>query len=181
MIMTQAAPKSLFDQQLEKMQKAQMGRGGKDWIEGPGLFEIEVLTTKKMWGWNKSFTVRDKELFIVQFRLLHSTNPNHAEQSTASWTCKDPSDGGAGDVKAFCIACVGIDPRLVKETDEGAQLQASLLALAAQGEAEAFARLGLPEDFFIGRRVKLETKMVKTKALNDFTKHIWSPAVQPEQ
>jgi hypothetical protein len=174
-------PALTFDEQVEKMKKAQMGRGGKDWIEGAGLFDIEVLTTKKMWGWNKAFTVRDKELFIVQFRIVSSTNPNHVEGSTASWTCKEPSDGGSGDVKAFCIAAVGIEPRLVKETDDAAQLQASLLSLAAMGEAEAFKRLSLPEDFFIGRRLKLETKIVTTKAGSPFTKHIWSPAAQPDQ
>ncbi len=127
-------------------------------------------------AWNAGFTVRDRELFIAEFKILSSTSPEHAVGSTASWSCKDPSsDSGSGDVKAFCIAATGNDPRQVKDSDEKAQLQATYLAFAAMGEAEAFKRLNLPENFFVGRRLRLETSLIKTKAGKDFTKHVWSP------
>lgn len=167
-----------FEDQLERMKKGGVGRGGKDWIEGDGLYEVEIIATQRKMGFNKTFTVRDKELFIANFRIISSTNPRHESGTSASWTCKDPSGDGGPDVKAFCIAACGLDPRKVKENDEAAQLQAAMLALAAMGEAEAFKRLDLPTDFFVGRRLRLETKTVKTKAQTDFTKHIWSP-VEP--
>jgi hypothetical protein len=170
---------SAFDDQIAKMKKAPLRRGGGNWIDGEGLYEVEILSTLRKMGWNKSFTARDKELFIVEFRFISSTNPKHAPGSTASWTCKDPSEGGSGDVKAFVLAAVGIDPRPVKDTDEELQLKATLLAFAAMGEAEAFKRLELPEDVFIGLQLRLETKMVTTKNNTPFTKHIWSPADAP--
>ncbi len=169
-----------FDEQVEKMKKAGLRRGGGNWIQGEGLFEVKILSTIRKMGFNKTFTVRDKELFIVEFEILKSTNDNHKPGSTSSWTCKDPSEGGSGDIKCFALAASGTDPRSVKETDDEAQNLASLLAFAAMGEAEAFKRLELPEDFFVGQVVKLETKTVKTKANTDFTKHIWSPVAQVE-
>lgn len=170
-----------FEDKVKKIQGAQSRAGGGNWIKGEGLFEVEVLSVKRMMGFNSTFTVRDKELFIAEFRILSSTHPDHKVGSTASWTCKDPSEGGAGDVKAFCIALTGHDPRSVKETDEKAQYQAALLALAAMGEDEAFKMLNIPEDFFVGKRVHLETKTTTTKALKPFTKHIWSPAKAGEE
>ncbi len=166
---------SSFDDMVAKMKKAPLRRGGGDYL-GEGLFEVEILSTIRKMAWNKAFTVRDRELFIAEFKITDSNNPAHAVGSSASWSCKEPSsDNGSGDVKAFCIAAVGKDPRQVKDNDDQAQTQATLLAFAAMGEAEAFKRLDLPENFFVGRRLRLETKLVKTKAGGDFTKHIWSP------
>lgn len=165
-----------FEDKVKKIQGAQARSGGGNWIKGEGLFEVEILSTLRKMGFNKAFTVRDKELFIVEFRILSSTMDEHKPGSTASWTCKDPSEGGAPDVKGFCIALTGNDPRSVKETDDQAQKQAALLALAAMGEAEAFGVLGISEDFFVGKRVHLETKMITTKGGTPFTKHIWSPS-----
>lgn len=166
-----------FEEKIKTMQGATSRAGGGNWIRGEGLFECEILSTIRKMGFNKAFTVRDKELFIVEFRILSSTMDDHKVGSTASWTCLGPSDpkGGAGDVKNFVIAATGTDPRSLKETDTNAQRQAALLALAAMGEMEAFELLGAPVNFFVGRQVHLETKIVKTKAGSDFTKHTWSP------
>ncbi len=170
-----------FDDMVAKMQKAPLRRGGGAYL-GAGLFEVEILSTIRKMAWNASFTVRDRELFIAEFKIVTSTNPEHVAGSTASWSCKDPSsDNGSGDVKAFCIAALGNDPRQVKDNDEKAQLQATLLAFAAMGEAEAFKRLGVPENLFVGRRLKLETSVIKTKAGKDFTKHVWSPVPKEEK
>lgn len=171
---------SSFDDMVEKMKKAPLRKGGGEYMK-PGLFDVEVLSTIRKMAWNAAFTVRDRELFICEFKILTSSTPDHLVGSTASWSCKDPSsDSGSGDVKTFCIAATGNDPRQVKDNDEKAQTQATLLAFAAMGEAEAFKRLGLPENFFVGRKLKLETRMIKTKAGKDFTKHTWSPYKAPE-
>jgi hypothetical protein len=148
-------------------------------------------------AWNATFTVRDKELFICEFRIVESNNPAHEPGSTGSWTCKDPTaeNGGAGDVKAFAMALMGIDPSSVKDTDELAQEQAAHFAFALMGYQEAFDELNRQVDernkklppgepkaehfrdgFQIGRRIALETTMTKTKAGGDFTVHNWSPA-----
>ncbi len=167
---------SSFDEMVEKMKKAPLRRGGGTFM-GVGLFDVEVLNTHRKMALDKNnFQNRNKELFICEFKILTSNNPSHAVGSSSSWFLKDPSEGGSGDVKAFVLAAAGKDPRSVKDADEAAQLQATLLAYAAMGEAEAFKRLGIPDTFFIGAKLKLETYLIKTKAGTDFTKHVWSPA-----
>ncbi len=171
-----------FEEQKAKMQKAPLRRGGGNWIQGEGLFEVEVISTLRKMGWNENFTARTKELFIAEFKIISVESTSdavlkaHPPGSTASWTCKDPSEGGCGDVKNFCLAVTGTDPRSVKDSDEELQNLATLLCLAAMGEAEAFKQLEQPENFFIGQKLRLETKTIKTKAGKDFTKHTWSPS-----
>jgi hypothetical protein len=167
-----------FDDLIESMGKAPMKRKGTYMEEG--LFTVEIINTLRKQGWNKTFTARDKDLFIAEFRILESTNPAHPVGSTASWACKDPVTGNAGDVKAFMLAVAGVDPRTVKDTDAKAQKQAALLAYAAMGEAEALKALELEDGFVQGKRVKLETRKVKTKAGGDFTVHAWSPVEDTE-
>lgn len=165
-----------FDEMVAKMTKAPLRRGGGTYM-GVGLFEVEILNTHRKMALDKNnFQNRNKELFIAEFKILSSNNPAHDVGSSSSWFCKDPSEGGSGDVKAFVLAAAGKDPRSVKDSDEAAQLQATLLAYAAMGEAEAFKRLGIPEDYFVGAKLRLETYIIKTKAMTDFTKHVWSPA-----
>lgn len=175
---------SELDDLVKKMNSGSLRRGGGNYIKGEGVFEVEVISTTRKMGFNKTFTVRDKEMFIAEFKILKVTSndenvlKSHVVGSTASWTCLNPSEptAGAGDVQSFCIAVTGTDPRTVKDEDANARNQAALLALAAMGYAEAFAKIGIPVDFFVGKRLILETKAVKTKADKDFTKHIWSPA-----
>jgi hypothetical protein len=167
-----------FNDLVDQMQKAPLRRGGGNYIQGDGVYTIEILSAFRKMGFNKSFTERDQELFICEFKFVRSSNPNHPVGTTASWTLKGPTGNGKGDLKAFCFALSGIDPRAVKDNDEKAHRQAAVLSLAALGEQEAFTMAGLPEDFFVGRLVGLETKTTKTKAGTDFTKHIWSPATE---
>lgn len=170
-----------LDELVKKMEGASLRRGGGSYIKGEGVFEVELISTMRKMGFNKAFTQRDKELFIAEFKIVSvtSTDENvvkgHVPGSTASWTCKDPSEGGAGDVQSFCIALLGKDPRTVKDTDTVARNQAALMALAAMGYAAAFEKIGIPENWFVGKRVSLETKIVMTKNNTPFTKHIWSP------
>lgn len=176
---------SSFEDKVKKIRAGQARAGGGNWIKGEGLFEVEVLSTMRKMAFNKEQLqkgkqIRDKELFIVEFRVLSSSHPEHKPGSSASWTLVDPSDSGAGDLKGWCWAVAGADPRSLKDTDEEAQQQASLLALAAMGEAEAFAALEIPENYFVGKRLNLETKTVLKKNGDPFTKHVWSPAEAEE-
>lgn len=169
------------DELIKKMRSAPRRSGGGNYIKGEGLFEVEMISTMRKMAWNKDFTVRDKELFIAEFKIISASSANqqvidaHVPGTSASWTCKDPSAGGASDVQSFCIALLGVDPRTVKESDEKALNQATLLALAAMGYEEALKRVGIESSWFVGKRLVLETKVTQTKKNTDFTKHFWSP------
>ena len=58
-----------FDDQIEKMRKAPLRRGGGNYLEGNGTYLVQVLSTLRKMGWNApAYTVQDKELFICEFR-----------------------------------------------------------------------------------------------------------------
>jgi len=162
---------SSFEERIKKLKGAK-ARGGGNWIKGDGVFEVELISAKRMMA-------RDKEQFIAEFRIRTSTVPDlHSPGSTASWVLRDPSDetAGAGDLKDFCFAILGVEPRSVEDSDDEAHQEAAALSLAALGEDEAFKFLEIPPDFFTGKRLRLETKTVTKKNGDPFTKHVWSPS-----
>lgn len=174
---------SSFEERIKKLKGAK-ARGGGNWIKGDGVFEVELISAKRMMALDKDALktgrqVRNKEQFIAEFRIRTSTVPDlHSPGSTASWVLRDPSDetAGAGDLKDFCFAILGVEPRSVKDSDDEAHQEAAALSLAALGEDEAFKFLEIPPDFFTGKRLRLETKTVTKKNGDPFTKHVWSPS-----
>ncbi len=177
-----------FDEMVQRMKKTPIrgGSGGGNYLSGAGTYEVEILTTFRKMALDKvklaqGRDVRDQEFLVVEFKVVTSTNPDHPAGSSSSWMCKDPTADkslGAADAKTFAVSALGINPNLIKDSDDQAQTQAALLVLAALGEAEAFAALKQPVNLFIGRRLALETFVIQTKAMRPFTKHRWSPVEQ---
>jgi hypothetical protein len=120
-------------------------------------------------------------VFICRFTILESNNPKHPPNSEGSWTLKGkPLQYGQGDIKALVLAILGVDPRTVKEGDAENHL-ASLLFRWILGSESAKAEVAaMPEqtrpdpDFYVGTRVRLETKPKSPE--KPFTRHFWTPA-----
>ena len=151
----------------------------KDWMHY-GSYVVELTDMR----------VKDSQkdglpVFICRFKVLESNNPEDPVGANRSWTLKGKSlQYGISDIKALMFAIAGVDAGRLLPTDP-AHEQADLLfryvlgSESAKKELEALAEDERPAaDFYVGARVRLETK---PKAPDKpFTRHFWGPAPAAE-
>lgn len=90
------------------IENAQMSRGG-NWIQ-PGKFVLMLDFLKVHIN-----TVKNGEQFIAEFFVLYSTNPNQPAGSKVSWCASSWHPSAAGNIKAFFVSLLGIQPQQVTE------------------------------------------------------------------
>lgn len=146
-----------------------------------GLYDLET----------KSFEFRDghKGLsFIAKFVVKSSTNSEIQPGMTRSWIVKldgskDQKSMAMGDIKGLFFALAGTTTKDVgpPEKNPSAHEQATKAFKCSINETYAKAN-GFDPNFLVGRPVKLECTLTKTKPSEkkpqggEFTRHAWSPA-----
>lgn len=129
--------------------------GGGTFIQEDGDFVVEAQ--KVVAKENR----KHEPIFIVEFKLLESTNENHPVGSSRSWLVKKNSDGGLGDIKAFVAVTEGLepnDPRVKEVVTE-----------------EKCEELVNDDGAIKGMKFRLNTstKPQKGDKTKNFTKHYW--------
>ena len=150
------------------MQAAQIFGRGNYMKEGNYTVEItNVFVKPRFKGGN---------VFVAEFRILESDNPEQKAGGTGSWVPKIENPNTFGDIKSLMFACAGIDAKTVKNDDVKQHEQATLLAKAACGSEAAKKALDVEDGFLVGTKVRLECTGITTKAGTPFTRYGWSPA-----
>lgn len=123
-------------------------------------------------------------VFVCRFGILESNNPKHEPGTEGSWTLKGkPLQYGQGDIKSLILSAMGFEPAAVKLDSAENQLAVFLFryllgSKSAQAEMEALpADQRLGHDFYVGKRVRLETKAKSDT--QPFTRHFWTPLKAP--
>ena len=148
------------------------GRG--TYINDDGTYRVEVVKAFGKSGF------RGKS-FIVEFKVLTSSNPNVPVGCTRSWTVKWDKIQNHADLKAFALAATGIEAVATSKRD--ADITATYMVYAAAGQLvagdaaiKAKELLGDDGPPFDGFQVMLDTEKTRTQAGGDFTRHKWSSA-----
>lgn len=114
---------------------------------------------------------------LIEFTFLESSNPGHEVGSSSSQYINMANPKAHGNWKAFIFAAaLDLDPSQVKPyavTPEPHDTATGLIKAAVS--VEHAKAIGLDPGFLIGREVRLETVVVKTKAGTDFTVYNWTP------
>ncbi len=114
-------------------------------------------------------------VFVAEFEILESNNPEQKTGGTGSWVPKIETPNTFGDIKSLMFACCGVDGKTIKNEDTKSHEQATLLAKAACGSEAAKTALNVQDGFLVGKQVRLECTMITTKAGTPFTRYTWSP------
>jgi hypothetical protein len=126
---------------------AKPNEGGVFWLPGTYLVQIDVV---KVVNGRKGL-----DYFIVEGENLESTSTERAVGTHASWVSSLEMDSTPGNVQLFIAAAMNCPKEEVDE--EAAELVIS------------------PDNPLHGRLVRLEVALIKTRAGNDFSKHVWRP------
>lgn len=127
---------------------------------GIGLYELEITACidKDLLGGGKAF--------IVEFKVLKSTNPAHPVGTRASWfQSLKLHEVAFPAIKLFMFAALGKDARR-----DAAEIEKDILP-----NIEALLDASCAEGALDGYRVKCEVWNKKTKTDNDFSVHTFSP------
>lgn len=139
------------------MNEAVVGAGGIYFLEGG--YTVEIL---------KAFTMRSRkkeDLFIVECKILESTNEKRPAGGKASWCVKLSQDAALGNIKGFIAAANGIDPNDDDRVNEEVTEDAVEFAVSNDNP-------------LAGVTVDLTCTEITTRAGNPFTKHEWAAVAQ---
>ncbi len=114
------------------------------------------------------FPARKGDMYIVEGVIVEGGNAEHPVGARRSWLqgLKD-KDIAFRAVKAFCIAALGLSMKRSEDDKKIAQFEE---------ECETVLEASAVENIFKGHTVRLETTNKPTRAGQDFTLHVWSPA-----
>jgi hypothetical protein len=135
------------DDLRKSIRSAQVFGSGQYILKGQHTLEVSKCFYKK------ANDGTNKENLICEFRVVSSTNPDMVEGETRSAVYTFDKQGWLGRFKSMTLALVGVEPdgKIPAAADEAvADIYAALLH---DPERE---RLGLPENFLAGRRVRCE-------------------------
>lgn len=136
--------------------KAKVSGGGVYFLPGKYVVEIERCFTLK--------SRKNAHLAIVECLIKESDNPARSAGTRASWVSNlDGQDAAMGNIKAFLAIANGLDTTDEKLIDENVD---EAMAAYCFGESN--------ENPLAGYTMSLQCTTVKTRAGNDFTKHMWS-------
>ena len=137
------------------IEDAQVGQGGVYFLEGKYLVEIvKVMTLNSR---------KKEDLFIVEAKILKSSNPERKVGITASWIVNLKHDAALGNIKGFVAAANGISPSDKEEVDRNVDEEAVEYACSEDNP-------------LAGVQLDLECVQIKTREKRDFTLHKWNPA-----
>ena len=139
-------------------------------------YELEVSRCIALTSRNK------KNLFIAECLVTASDNPAHPVGCKRSWVQDIDIDAGPGALKAFVVACLGIDHRSAEGKEAIKELEDKFEAImteALEDESEPACKNG-----FKGACVKVEVKEIDTKPktkggeAGKFNLHTFSPVAK---
>lgn len=114
-----------------------------------------------------------KESWIVEFKVVSSTNPTHEVGSTRSYVENPANQGWMERFKSFLSAAVGADPTgKISAEDE---ITISDVTVALRFDEYRIER-GWPENFLKGRRLHCEGMAGVSKSGGPVTNKKWTPA-----
>lgn len=135
-----------------KIAKAQVSLGGNYLQPGIYLLYVDVLKLVE--------TRKGDDLYIAEFDILESNNPQQPAGSHASWASNLKYDASPGNVKAFLVGLTGVKEDEVDEEGVAASVSS--------------------ENPYHGFLIRAEGFNIKTQAQKkDFTKFAWE-TVPPE-
>lgn len=138
-----------------------------------GVHELEIIKVKHQ---RTLVEGAAKESLIAEFKVLSSSNPTHQVGSTRSYVENLVNTGWLSRFKAFMIAAIGVDPEGKVPTE--AEEATSDMYVALRSDEER-VKLGLPENFMAGRRVRCEGMAGKSKKGGPVTNKKWLPLAAP--
>jgi hypothetical protein len=130
----------------KKIAEAKENSGGVYWL--PGQYVVEIAKVAVVEG------RKGDEFFVVEGKNIQSNNPERPVGATCSWVVNTDLDAAPGNIKQFISAAGQCD---ASEVDEDS-VEASISS----------------DNPLCGEKVSLTVVTIKTKAGNDFSKHVWS-------
>ena len=121
---------------------------------GDGEYTLSVCSAKLIESRKTS-----KTFFVVEAKVMESSNESHREGQLVTWLCKmggDWPEYALADIKAFTMAASGASD---EEVDEG-----------FMGEV-----IGGEGDLLAGKLVQCSVNTIETKAGTEFAKHSFAP------
>jgi hypothetical protein len=156
---------------MASMRAAQpVGRGS--YVEdGRHLLQVEKAMCKRtLIGGNW------KESYIIEFKVLESSNPTHEVGSTRTYVEAPKNAGWEGRFKSCVFALCGINPEGPKNP---VQDQTFAEIVAALRYDEFRVSKGWPENFLKNRVVSCEGAPGKSQKGTPVTNKRWTPVAQP--
>lgn len=154
-----------IDQLRAAMRSAQVSGKGQYIGEGRHLLEVDKALVKR-----STFEGNTKETWIIEFKVIESSNPTHEVGQTRSYVENPANAGWMGRFKGALLGLIGAET-----VTPQAEAAIGDLFVALRHDEERVA-LKLPENFLHGRRVRCEGMAGKSKKGGDITNLRWSVA-----
>lgn len=133
---------------------AKVGGGGVYFLQGK--YTVEVIKCMLM------NSRKREELFIVECKIIKSSEPKRPVDMKCSWVVKMSQDAALGNIKGFIAAAMEVDP----DSDQ-----------ISDSEWEDNCEAAVDDDNpLAGTIVDLECSDITTRAGDPFTLHRWSTA-----
>jgi hypothetical protein len=129
-----------------------VAEGGVYWLPGKYLVEIDVVKVHE--GRKK------RDFFIVSGKNLESDHEERKVGSKCSWVADLDNDATPGNIKSFLSGVLNV----------------GLSDLEAEEWEKLYDRAIEDDNPLCGFTARLHVTNIKTRAGNDFSKHVWSPA-----
>jgi hypothetical protein len=161
---------TMIDELRASMRSAQVFGTGKYFQ--PGQYDLEVI---KLFYKRSIEEGTAKENIICEFKVLTSTNPETEVSSTVSSVFAFKHQGWLSRFKALTLALIGVDPDA--KIPAAAEEAATDIYVCLRDDTER-TRLGLPENFMAGKKVKVEAFQGKSRKGTPVTNMKWTPFVE---
>ena len=119
-----------------------------------------------------------KESWIIEFKVIESTNTTHEVNSTRSYVENPQNAGWDGRFMACLLAAIGVDPASPSANAPDVRAKLGDIMVAIQYDEER-KRMGLPENFLAGLCVYCEGFAGKSRGGTPVTNKKWTPAPPP--
>lgn len=149
------------------MRSAQVYGKGRYFKEGRYLLEVDKMFYKRSTAEGVT-----SENIICEFKIIESSNAEMEVGSSVSTVFSFKHVGWLPRLKSLLIALVGVDPD--GKIPAAAENAATDCYIALRSDEER-TKMGLPENFFHGKRVNAEAIPGKSKKGGDVTNMKWSP------
>ena len=155
------------DELRAAMRSAQVSGKGQYIEEGRHVLDVDKALVKRT-----TIDGNTKESWIIEFKVIESSNSTHEVGSTRSYVENPANAGWLGRFKYALLAIAGINPDgKISTADENTV--GDIVACLRYDEERV--RLGWPENFLKGRRVHCEGMPGKSRAGGNVTNKKWSP------
>lgn len=157
---------------LRKAMQAASPTGRGNYVEdGQHVLQVEKALCKRT-----LIDGRWKESYIIEFKVLQSSNPKAEVGSSQAYIENPENAGWMGRFKAALLACTGFDPAGKIPAEVEAKMGDIIAALRYD---EFRTSQGWPENFLAGCTVRCEGTPGKSRAGTPVTNKKWYPYTPP--